>query len=154
VTDRQSWHLASSQWHERPEEFNARIVDEFRRNGGSVGGHLAGVPVLLLTSTGRHTSRPRTTPLIYLPDGDRFIVFATNAGRGTHPHWYYNLLAEPRASVAVGDRGSIAVHARIMHGRQRDLLYARQAQLVVSYQAYPRMTDRQIPVVALCPDPE
>jgi deazaflavin-dependent oxidoreductase (nitroreductase family) len=154
VTDPQSWQVASNEWQEHPEEFNARIVDEFRRNGGSVGGHLAGVPVLLLTSTGRRTSRPRTIPLIYLPDGDRFIVFATNAGRPTHPHWYYNLVAEPRASVAVGDHDPIAVRARIMHGQQRDLLYARQAQLVDSYQAYPRMTDREIPVVALCPDSE
>jgi deazaflavin-dependent oxidoreductase (nitroreductase family) len=151
VTSPQSWRAASSEWRERPEEFNAHIVEEFRRNRGSVGGHLVGIPLLLLTSTGRRTGQPRTTPLIYLPDGDRFIVFATNAGRPTHPHWYHNLVAEPRASVDLGYRDGVAVRAEIVRGQQRDALYARQAQLVASYQTYPRLTDREIPVVALCP---
>jgi deazaflavin-dependent oxidoreductase (nitroreductase family) len=151
MTPSQLWDFASGEWRERPEEFNARIVDEFRRNSGVVGGHLVGIPVLLLTSTGRRTGQPRTTPLIYLTDGDRFIVFATNGGRPIHPHWYHNLLAEPYASVDLGYRDPITVRAEVLHGRQRDLLYDRQAQLVASYQTYPRLTDRKIPVVALDP---
>jgi deazaflavin-dependent oxidoreductase (nitroreductase family) len=149
MSSSQPWDSASGEWRERPEAYNARIVEEFRRNGGVVGGHLAGIPLLLLTSNGRRTGRARTTPLIYLPDGDRFIVFATNGGRPVHPHWYHNLLAEPRASVDLGHRDPVTVRAEVLHGRQRDLLYERQARLVASYRSYPRMTDRAIPVVAL-----
>ena len=83
-------------------DWNTRIIEEFRANDGRVGGQFAGAPVLLLTTTGAKTGRRYTNPVMYLPDGDRVVVFASKGGAPTNPDWYHNLVAHPRVTVELG----------------------------------------------------
>ena len=129
-------------------EWNRAIIDEFRANGGKVGGNFAGAPLLLLNSIGAKSGKERTNPIMYLPDGDRLIVFASKAGAPTNPDWYHNLVANPTASVEVGgDR--FAVKATVLTGAERDRLYAKQAELYPGFAEYEAKANRTIPVVAL-----
>ncbi len=82
-------------------DWNTSIIDEFRANGGEVGGPFEGAPLLLLHATGRKTGQERVNPLMYLPDGDRWVVFASKAGHPHDPHW----LLEPRSEPGGLDRG-------------------------------------------------
>ncbi len=131
-----------------PNDFNQRIIAEFRANGGTVGGPFAGAPMLLLTATGAKSGQRRTTPLVYLPDGDRFIIFASKGGAPTHPGWYHNLVAHPEATIEVGTE-TIPVTATVVTGEERDRLYATQAKLRPAFAEYEAKTIRRIPVVAL-----
>ncbi|WP_460307958.1 nitroreductase/quinone reductase family protein [Actinocorallia aurea] len=130
--------------------WNDQIIAEFRANKGKVGGPFEGSPLLLLTSTGAKTGRPHTTPLGYLAEEERLLVFASNAGGPRDPVWYRNVLADPRVSVEVGEERYPAT-ALALHGAERDDAYARQGALVPAYAEYQRQTDRVIPVVALYP---
>ena len=130
------------------ESFNSRIIREFRANDGEVGGPFAGAPVLLLISTGAKTGAQRTTPVMYLADGSRLIVFASKGGAPTHPHWYHNLVAHPAATVEVGT-GRFAVTAKVVSGAERDELYERQSALYPGFAEYQAKTSRTIPVIAL-----
>ena len=82
--------------------FNDQIIDEFRANEGRVGGNFEGAPLLLLHSTGAKSGAERISPMMYLPDGDRYVVFASKAGAPTNPDWYHNLKANPQAMIEVG----------------------------------------------------
>jgi len=129
-------------------DWNAKIIAEFRANGGKVGGQFEGAPLLLLTTTGTKSGLARTSPMMYLPDGDRLVVFASKAGAPTNPDWYHNLVANPSATVEVGTE-TFDVDAQVTTGAERDELYARQAQLYPGFAEYESKTDRVIPVVAL-----
>jgi deazaflavin-dependent oxidoreductase (nitroreductase family) len=129
-------------------DFNRAIIAEFRSNGGRVGGPFEGAPLLLLTSTGAHSGEARTTPVVYLPDGERMVIFASKAGAPTNPAWYHNLLAHPEASIEVGTE-TVAVQATEVTGEERDQLFARQAAVMPQFNEYAQMTDRLIPVIAL-----
>ncbi|MGH3241847.1 MAG: nitroreductase/quinone reductase family protein [Spirillospora sp.] len=129
-------------------DWNLPIIEEFRENGGAVGGMFDGADLLLLTSTGAKSGRPHTTPLGYLADGDRLLVFATNAGGPRDPVWYRNVRADPRVTVEVGTETFDGV-AIPVEGDERDVLYARQGERVPAYAEYQRRTTRVIPVVAL-----
>jgi F420H(2)-dependent quinone reductase len=96
----------------------------YRRSGGRVLARMGGQPVLLLETTGRRSGLPRTTPVQYLPDGDTFVVVASNAGAAWPPAWYFNLRADPRARVRVGAR-SIDVRAQEASGQERVELWRR-----------------------------
>jgi deazaflavin-dependent oxidoreductase (nitroreductase family) len=129
-------------------DWNTKIIEEFRANGGRVGGQFAGAPLLLLTTTGAKTGRRYTNPVMYLPDGDRVVVFASKGGAPTNPDWYHNLGAHPRVTVEAGtDR--YEADAEVITGDERDRLYARQAQLYPGFAEYQAKTKRTIPVVAL-----
>jgi deazaflavin-dependent oxidoreductase (nitroreductase family) len=129
-------------------DWNRGIIDEFRANGGQVGGQFAGAPLLLLTTTGAKSGLPRTNPMMYLADGDRLVVFASKAGAPTNPDWYHNLVANPTATVEVGtDR--YEVDATVTTGEERDRLFARQAGLYPGFAEYEEKTTRTIPVVVL-----
>jgi deazaflavin-dependent oxidoreductase (nitroreductase family) len=128
--------------------FNAKVIDEFRANGGKVGGPLEGAPILLLTTTGAKSGKPFTTPVMYLPEGDVLYVLASKAGAPTNPDWYHNLVANPRATVEVGTE-RFDVEAETLEGAERDRVFARQAELNPGFADYQRQTDRVIPVVAL-----
>jgi deazaflavin-dependent oxidoreductase (nitroreductase family) len=137
-----------------PVEFNRAIIEEFRANGGRVGGMFEGATLVLLTTIGSRTGRRRTSPLTYLRDGERVLVFASNAGGPDHPAWYANVLADSRVTVEIGTGDGTAVEtydavALPLRGEDRDRLYARQSELVPAYAEYQRMTSRTIPVVAL-----
>jgi deazaflavin-dependent oxidoreductase (nitroreductase family) len=129
-------------------EFNRALVAEYRATGGRLGGRLAGVPVLLLGTTGARTGEPRTTPLNYTRDGDRYVVAASKRGAPTNPAWYHNLAARPTATVEVGPE-RFDVTWEVVEGEERDRLYARLAADVPVFAEYERRTTRRIPVVRL-----
>ncbi|WP_395105978.1 nitroreductase/quinone reductase family protein [Actinomadura sp. SCN-SB] len=129
-------------------EFNRSIIEEFRANGGAVGGPFEGATLALLTTTGAKTGRPHTTPLVYLADGDRVLVFATNSGAPSHPQWFTNLLADNRVTVEIGTETYEAT-AIALHGEERAAKYAEQARRHPAFAEYQEKTDREIPVVAL-----
>jgi deazaflavin-dependent oxidoreductase (nitroreductase family) len=131
-------------------EFNRAIIEEFRANGGKVGGSFEGAPVLLLTSTGAKSGQRRTTPLMYMPDGERMVIFASKGGAPTNPAWYHNLRANPSATVEVGT-DSVDVDAAVTSGEERERLFKRQAELYPQFAEYAEKTTREIPVVALTP---
>jgi deazaflavin-dependent oxidoreductase (nitroreductase family) len=130
------------------EDWNSHVIEEFRANKGKVGGDLEGAPLLLLTTTGAKTEKPHTTPLLYLPYGDRLIVFASKAGSDTHPDWYYNVKAHPMATVEVRHKMFQAT-VTIETGEFRDQLFDQQAQLYPDLAEFQRSTERKIPAVSL-----
>jgi deazaflavin-dependent oxidoreductase (nitroreductase family) len=129
-------------------DFNRAIIDEFRANDGKVGGQFAGATMLLLTTTGARSGERRTTPVVYLPDGERMVIFASKAGAPTNPAWYHNLLANPAVTVEVGSQ-AIDANAVVTEGEERDRLFDRQAALHPQFAEYAHKTTRQIPVIAL-----
>jgi deazaflavin-dependent oxidoreductase (nitroreductase family) len=135
------------------QELNRHVVDELRSNGGRVGGPFEGAPLLVLTTQGRRSGRPRTNPVVYLRDGDRYLVFASNAGGPTDPAWYRNLQAHPQATVELGTGdGTVRPHAATavaLDGAERDDAWERQCTVDPAFRDYERRTARTIPVVAL-----
>jgi F420H(2)-dependent quinone reductase len=122
----------------------------YRRSGGRVGGRLFGMPMLLLTTTGRRSGQAHTTALTYVTEGTHHAVVASNGGAPQHPAWLHNLRAFPDAQIQVGpmvDR----VRAREAVGVERDRLWNLMVQLYGGYRGYQARTRRQIPVVILEP---
>jgi deazaflavin-dependent oxidoreductase (nitroreductase family) len=130
------------------EDFNGKIIREFRENGGEVGGPFTGAPLLLLTTTGAKSGAQRTNPMMYLADGKRLYVFASKAGAPTNPDWYHNLKASPDATAEVGTE-RFAVRATEITGGERDEIYQRQATLYPGFAEYQANVSRTIPVIAL-----
>ncbi|GAA3593919.1 nitroreductase/quinone reductase family protein [Nonomuraea rosea] len=131
-------------------DFNQQVIEEFRARGGKVSGMFEGAPLVLLTTVGARTGRRRTNPAVYLKDGGRILVFASNAGGPADPAWYHNVVANPRITVELGAERFEAT-AVPLEGEERDRMYARQAALDPAFAAYQEGTDRVIPVVALYP---
>jgi deazaflavin-dependent oxidoreductase (nitroreductase family) len=129
-------------------DWNAKIIDEFRSNEGRVGGPFEGAPVLLLSTTGAKTGQTRVNPMMYLLDGGATYVFASKSGHPANPDWYHNLVANPGVTVQVGTE-TFEATARVITGEERDRIYARQAQLYPGFAEYQEKTSRVIPVVAL-----
>jgi deazaflavin-dependent oxidoreductase (nitroreductase family) len=130
------------------EDWNARIIKEFRTNEGRVGGPFQGAPLLLLTTTGARSGKTRINPLMYLRDGDRLVVFGSKGGAPTNPDWYHNIVANPDASVEVGTE-SFPVRATVATGDERDELFAEQAKRYPQFAQYEAKTERTIPVIVL-----
>jgi deazaflavin-dependent oxidoreductase (nitroreductase family) len=130
------------------DDFNARNIAEFRSNHGKVGGMFEGAPLLLLHTIGARSSQPRINPMMYLQDGERYLMFASKAGADTNPDWYYNLKAHPDVQIEVGD-ATIDVHAEEILGTERNVIFERQAAFYPGFADYQRKTTRVIPVVAL-----
>jgi deazaflavin-dependent oxidoreductase (nitroreductase family) len=129
-------------------DFNRSLIEEFRANDGKLSGHFAGAPLMLLTTTGAKTGRQHTTPIVYQPDGDRVLVFASKAGADTNPAWFHNLVANPVVTVEVpGDR--YEARAVVIAGAERDRLFDAQKARMPGFADYERKTTRKIPVVAL-----
>lgn len=122
----------------------------YRLTGGRVGGKVGKGPVLLLTTTGRKSGQPRTAPVLYLADGDRFVVINTNAGNQKTPAWSLNLKANPEAEVEVG-RKRLQVRARIAEGEERDDLWRRHMEQYEGWDYYESKLDRQPSVFVLEP---
>lgn len=131
-----------------PNDFNDKIIAEFRANGGKVGGPFEGASMVLLTTTGAKSRRPHTTPLVYMKDGERIVVFASMGGAPTNPAWYHNLVSHPEARIEIGDE-QYPVKAMIVSGDERDTLFRRQAAAFPAFAQYETKTTRTIPVVAL-----
>jgi F420H(2)-dependent quinone reductase len=122
----------------------------FRATAGRVGGRIVDSPVLLLNAVGRKTGRRRTTPLLYLRDGDRYVTVASNGGTRDHPVWWINLKANPEAAVEVGGR-KVRVRAKEASPEEKARLWPRLVEMYPGYESYQRKTDREIPVVVLHP---
>lgn len=129
--------------------FGAAHVKRYRETGGEVG-HIwkEGSTVLLLTTTGRKSGEPRTTPLIYAQDGDRYVIVASKGGAPEHPGWYENLSKNPEVELQVLD-DVFAAHARTAEGDERERLWAKANEVWPHYAEYQERTDREIPVVVL-----
>ncbi len=133
--------------------FNQQVIEEFRAHGGRVGGMFEGADLLLLTTRGARSGRDHTTPVVYVRDGARLLVFASNGGADRHPAWYHNVRAAPRVLVEIGTpEGTIdrfEAEAVPAEGAERDRLYAEQARRDPAFAAYQAGTARTIPVVVL-----
>lgn len=142
--------------HQSPvPDFNQRVIDEFRASGGTVGGMFQDTPLILITTEGKRSRRPRTNPVTYLRDGGRYLIFGSNLGRPAHPGWYHNLLASPQVTMEVGTGDGhvqvLSARAAVLHGGERDRLYQRQSAISPAFGDYQERTSRIIPVVALYP---
>jgi deazaflavin-dependent oxidoreductase (nitroreductase family) len=132
-------------------DFNGKIIEEFRANGGRVGGRFQGADMLLLHHTGARTGAERISPLGYQLVGEGYAVFATKAGAPTNPDWYHNLVANPQATIEVGT-DTVKVVARIAEPTERDVIWARQKERSPQFAAYEETAaPRKIPVVVLDP---
>jgi deazaflavin-dependent oxidoreductase (nitroreductase family) len=129
-------------------EWNKKVIEEFRANGGKLGGNFAGAPILLLYTKGRRSGKEFLNPLAYYADGDRYLVFASKGGADTHPDWYLNLVAAPTAHIEVGSE-SFDVQVTDLQGEERDRLYAAQGEVMPNFTEYQAKTERVIPVIAL-----
>jgi F420H(2)-dependent quinone reductase len=122
----------------------------YRWTGGKIGGKAGALPMLLLTTTGRRSGQPRTTPLGYLPDGDRMVLVASFGGDDRHPQWYLNLQAHPDATVQVGPETK-RVRATTATPDEKAVLWPRVVALYSGYAGYQEKTSRDIPLVILSP---
>src|SRR5271169_3043033 len=129
-------------------DFNQKVIAEFRTNQGKVGGQMAGMPLLLLTTTGAKTGRVLTKPLAYSKDGDRIFVIASFAGAPKSPAWSNNLVAHPTVTIEAGSE-RFQAKAVVTAGAERERLFKLQADKMPIFYDYQKKTDRQIPVVVL-----
>ena len=120
----------------------------YRLTGGRFVGRVAKSPILLLTTTGRRSGLPRTTPLLYLQDGTRLAIVASFGGHPTHPVWYLNLAANPEVQVQVG-RDRFSATARTADAEERERLWLQVVEMYPGYARYQEKTSREIPVVVL-----
>jgi deazaflavin-dependent oxidoreductase (nitroreductase family) len=134
-----------------PTDFNAKIIAEFRANGGRVGGPFAGAPLLLLHTVGAKSGQERVNPVMYRAVGDDLAVFASKAGAPTNPDWYYNLLANPQVRAEIGTE-TVAATARVAGPQERDRIWTAHKEANPGFADYEQKTTRQIPVIILQPD--
>ncbi len=129
--------------------FGEKHVERYRETGGEVGHDWKrGSKILLLTTKGRKSGKPRTTPLIYESDGDRYVIVASKGGAPEDPGWYKNLAKTPEVELQVRD-DVFPAHAHVADGEERDRLWKLAAQQWPDYDEYAKKTDREIPVVVL-----
>jgi deazaflavin-dependent oxidoreductase (nitroreductase family) len=129
-------------------EFNRKLIEEFRENGGKVSGMFAGAPLLLLTTTGARSGQPRVAPLAYTTDNDRLVVIASKGGAPTHPDWFYNVRSNPDVTVELGAE-AFPARATILQGAERQRLFDQMAAQMPNFAEYQRNTTRQLPVIVL-----
>jgi deazaflavin-dependent oxidoreductase (nitroreductase family) len=130
-------------------DFNAQIIEEFRANGGVVGGMFEGRDMLLLHTVGKSSGAARTSPLVYQANGDdSWVIFASYGGAPKDPAWFGNLVAQPDVDIEVGT-DTVAVTARVAEGAERERLWSQQKAAIPTFADYEAKTDRQIPVVVL-----
>ena len=130
------------------EELNPPIIEEFRSNGGKIGGQFTGHNMLLLHTIGAKSHQPRVNPLGYMIDGDAFVVIASKAGAPTNPDWYHNILAHPEVELEVGTE-RFKAHATIPEREERDRLFANFVKQAPGFGEYQKNTSRLLPVVLL-----
>jgi deazaflavin-dependent oxidoreductase (nitroreductase family) len=136
---------------DQAQDGNRKNIDEFRANGGRVGGGFAGVPLLLLHTIGARTGKERINPMMYKDLGEgRVAVFASRAGDTRHPDWYHNLVANPDVTAEIGTE-TRNFRARTAPDDERAPIWAEWKQVNPGFAEYEAMTSRRIPVVILNP---
>ena len=129
-------------------EFNRKVIEEFRANGGKVGAPFAGAPMVLLTHKGARSGKTYTTPLVYSKDRGRVVIVASKAGAPNNPAWYHNLIAHPEVTLEIGAE-QFKARAVVTRGEERERLFNAQAGQMPMFNEYRKKTTRQIPVIAL-----
>ncbi|MEH1027448.1 nitroreductase family deazaflavin-dependent oxidoreductase [Micromonospora profundi] len=132
--------------------WNDKVIEEFRANGGQVGGQFAGAPLLLLHTVGAKSGQSRVNPMMYLKVDGGYAVFASKGGAPTSPDWYHNLLAQPRVRAEIGTE-TVGLVARVATGDERERIWNAQKAAYPGFADYEQKTTRQIPVVVLEPAP-
>jgi deazaflavin-dependent oxidoreductase (nitroreductase family) len=127
-------------------EINKRVIEQFRAGAPIEGMHRE--RLVLLTTTGRRSGTPRTTPMMFHRDGDRLLVIASNVGAPSHPDWYLNLVANPSVTVEV-DGETYPATATPLEGEEYDRIWTMIKQTYPFFADHERKTERAIPVVAL-----
>ena len=128
------------------QDYNRRLIEEFRANGG---GHVLGLaPLILLTTKGAKSGQTRVYPLIAIPDGDRYLAVAAKGGAPQHPLWYHNLVAHPDVTVETGSETFVAT-ARLLTGEERDQAFAKAVAAFAFFDEYQKKAGREIPVFSL-----
>jgi deazaflavin-dependent oxidoreductase (nitroreductase family) len=130
--------------------FNNNVADEFRANGGKVGGQFEGADLLLLTTTGAKSGEPRVSPLAYFRIDGKLLIIGSFAGSDVNPAWVHNLRANPAARVEIGNDSS-DVTARELPSDERDELFAQITAAAPGFAEYQAKTTRVIPVFELQP---
>lgn len=139
-------------------KFNQGVIEEFRANGGVVGGPFEGAPMVLITMTGAKTGRELCSPLVCSRDGDDVVIIASKGGAPEHPNWYHNLVAHPSVTVELpGDDGieTFTATAVLTEGDERQRLFDAQAEMMPNFRDYERSATeagRVIPVFRLVRD--
>jgi len=118
----------------------------YRATKGKVGGKFGAANICLLTTTGRRSGQPRTTPLNYYPDGARIVLVASNAGQDHHPAWYLNVTANPSVTVQRGP-DAVACTARVATPEEKAVLWPKITAWYKGYAKYQAKTERDIPLV-------
>ena len=131
-----------------PEDFNGKIIAEFRENEGKVGGPFQGAPLLLLHTTGAKSGQERVNPMMYQAIGDGFAVFASKGGAPTNPDWYHNVVANPHVKAEIGT-DTIELTARVADDATRAPIWEAWKKANPGFADYEAKTTRQIPVVLL-----
>ncbi|HET9658129.1 MAG TPA: nitroreductase family deazaflavin-dependent oxidoreductase [Kineosporiaceae bacterium] len=124
----------------------------YRWSGGRVGSRFGSLEQILLTTVGRRTGQPRTTPLAAIPEGDALVLVASNWGQGHHPAWLHNLVAQPEVVVQRGPR-SQPMQARVADDQERERLWPLVVRANPGFEDYARTAGRTIPVVICEPAP-
>jgi deazaflavin-dependent oxidoreductase (nitroreductase family) len=130
------------------DDWNSKIIEEFRANDGKVGGQFEGAPLLLLHSIGAKSGAERVSPMMYQATNAGFAVFASAAGADKNPDWYHNLIANPDVQIEVGT-DVLDVRAREAVGDERELIWTTQKRDYPGFAGYEAKTDRVIPVLVL-----
>jgi deazaflavin-dependent oxidoreductase (nitroreductase family) len=131
-----------------PNDWNQKIIEEFRANAGKVGGYFEGAPMILIHHIGARSGTERVNPLTYLPDGEDMVIAATKSGAPTNPDWYYNLKGHPRIEVEVGT-ATFPVEATEVTGEERDELWRRLVEMRPGFAEYETKTTRVFPMFRL-----
>src|SRR6478752_6359310 len=121
-------------------DFNRKVIDEFRANDGVVTGAFAGAPMVLLTTTCAKTGKERVIPRVHTRDGDRGVVIASKGGAPAHPHWYLNVLAHPEVTAALLGQTFRAGENGLTEEAEHDRLYRTQADLMPNFDEYQAKT--------------
>jgi deazaflavin-dependent oxidoreductase (nitroreductase family) len=122
----------------------------YRATGGKLFGRMGKSPILLLNTVGRKSGKKRTSPLLYVMDGEDFVIIASKGGAATHPAWYLNLRANPEATVEIGDR-EVQVEAEVADPEDKARLWQKMVEMYPTYDDYQRKTEREIPLLVLRP---
>jgi len=127
---------------------NKAIIDEFRANGGKVGGPFAGRTLLLLHTIGAKSGQKRINPVACITDGDRLVIIASKGGAPTNPDWFYNIVANPLVTVEVGTE-QFQARAAVSAEPERTRLYNQMVAMMPGFAEYQSKTTRVIPVITL-----